>query len=64
MTATTECFGKQAYVKRTMAEAIVKKWRKPVQIYRCAYCRNWHLGGNALGKAPSFKRNAYGVPFQ
>lgn len=64
MSATTDCFGKQAHETRALAAAVVKKWKKPVRIYRCPYCRSWHLGSSYLGKASGFKRNAHGVAFQ
>ncbi len=44
-----ECWGKQKHsnwsLAHSNAETMRKRWGEQLNVYRCRFCGNWHIGG-------------------
>lgn len=49
-----DCLGKHGFESpadaRRVADRQQRKKRRAVQVYRCAHCGRWHLGGSERGR--------------
>jgi hypothetical protein len=57
MRKLSDCEGKQQYLTRSLAEKIIKRSRKPVQVYKCLFCGQYHIGQSFIGKGTPKKKN-------
>jgi hypothetical protein len=57
MRKLSDCEGKQQYLTRKLATQIIKRNRKPVGVYKCPYCRQYHIGQSLIGKGVPKKKN-------